>query len=194
MLFPSPFGRGIHLCTVRADARSSVRPVENDAMPKPHRRPSCTIRPATAADTKFILSLTPRFVSINLPKGRRRRNVLATLHADIQRVLRERPAGSHFFVSEDVRGNRTGFLQLQVQRDFFSGGRACHVSNLAVAPRHDGRGIGGALLEHAEAWAKARRCKLLTLSVFPGNTRARALYERAGFGTELLRMAKPLKD
>lgn len=158
------------------------------------RKPRIAIRPATADDMEFILSLVPRFASFALPKGRRKRDVLAAIHKDVEHALRERPAGSHFFVSEDFRGDRTGFLQLQVQRDFFSGARVCHVSDLAIAKDHDGQGIGRALLAHAESWASTRHCKLLTLSVFPGNARARALYERAGFRTELLRMAKPLKD
>ncbi|HEX7368830.1 MAG TPA: GNAT family N-acetyltransferase, partial [Rhodanobacteraceae bacterium] len=71
--------------------------------------------------------------------------------------------------------------------------RACHISDLAVAPGHDGQGIGRALLDHAAAWAKSNECKLLTLSVFPGNARARALYARSGFSDDLVRMAKPLK-
>ncbi|MGN6730077.1 MAG: GNAT family N-acetyltransferase, partial [Rhodanobacteraceae bacterium] len=77
-------------------------------------------------------------------------------------------------------------------RDFFSGKPNCHISDLAVAHGHDGQGIGHALLGHAQAWAKKQRCGLITLAVFPGNTRALALYERAGFGPDLLRMAKPL--
>jgi GNAT superfamily N-acetyltransferase len=158
---------------------------------EPHKQ-SIAIRPATPGDTDFILSLTPRFVAFQLPKGRRKRETLAAIRADIERALREAPPGDHFFVSEDSSGQHTGFLHLQVQRDFFSGKRACHVADLAVAPGHDGHGIGRALLAHAEAWASRNRCKLLTLSVFPGNTRARALYERTGFTADLLRMAKPV--
>src|SRR5690242_4678140 len=150
-----------------------------------------TIRPATPEDTGFILSLAPRFVGFALPKGRRKRETLAGIRADIERALRDAPPSDHFFVAEDG-GKRVGFLHLQVQRDFFSGARACHISDLAVAIGQDGRGIGRGLLAHAETWANANRCKLLTLGVFPGNTRARELYERAGFTTELLRMAKPL--
>ena len=151
-----------------------------------------TIRPATPEDTGFILSLAPRFVGFALPKGRRKRETLAGIRADIERALRDAPPSDHFFVAEDG-GKRVGFLHLQVQRDFFSGARACHISDLAVAIGQDGRGIGRALLAHAETWANANRCKLLTLGVFPGNTRARELYERAGFTTELLRMAKPVR-
>ncbi|MBN8737155.1 MAG: GNAT family N-acetyltransferase [Xanthomonadales bacterium] len=156
------------------------------------RKHSITIRPATPGDTDFILSLVPRFASFDLPHGRRKRETLAAIHADIERALRETPPGDHFFVAEETDGRSAGFLHLQVQRDFFSGMRACHVADLAVVPSREGRGIGRALLAHAEKWARENRCKLLTLSVFPGNTRARALYERAGFAPDLLRMAKPL--
>lgn len=156
------------------------------------REQSTTIRPATSGDTDFILSLVPRFVAFELPKGRRKRGTAAAIHADIERALREAPPGDHFFIAGNPDEQRTGFLHLQVQRDFFSGARACHIADLAVAPDHEGQGIGRALLAHAEAWARKNRCKLLTLSVFPGNTRAHALYERNGFGPDLLRMAKPL--
>jgi GNAT superfamily N-acetyltransferase len=156
----------------------------------PERPPA--IRPATPGDTDFILSLVPRFVAFELPKGRRKRETLAAIRADIERALREVPPGDHFFISENADGQRTGFLHLQVQRDFFSGARACHVSDLAVAPGHDGCGIGSTLLAHAETWAKRNRCKWLTLAVFPDNTRARALYKHRGFAADLLRMAKPL--
>lgn len=155
-------------------------------------RNAMQIRPATPNDTDFILSLVPRFVAFELPKGRRKHETAAAIHADIERALHEAPPGDHFFVSADSDEQCTGFLHLQVQRDFFSGVRACHVADLAVASGHDGRGIGRALLAHAETWARQHRCKLLTLAVFPGNTRARALYERTGFAADLLRMAKPV--
>ena len=152
------------------------------------------IRPATREDARFILSLVPRFVAFELPRARRKREVVATLRADLRRAMRETPATDHFFIACDAHHKSVGFLRLQLQRDYFSNGRACHVSDIAVAPGHDGRGIGRVLLAHAETWARANRCKLLTLSVFPANARARGLYEQAGFATDLVRMAKPLND
>ena len=152
-----------------------------------------TIRPAALDDTDFILSLAPRFVAFDLPKGRGKRKTLAGIRGRIERDLRELPSSDRFFVVEDATGQRIGFLHLQIQRDFFSAVRACHISDLAVAAGHDGQGIGHALLEHSRQWAKDNRCKLLTLSVFSGNARARALYESAGFGPDLLRMIKPLR-
>lgn len=152
------------------------------------------IRPATGEDTGFILSLVPRFVAFELPKGRGKRETLSALRADIGRALDEDSPADYFFIAEDAEGSRTAFSHLQVQRDFFSGVRSCHLSDLAVAAGHDGHGVGHALIDHAQAWARRHRCKWLTLSVFPGNTRARALYERTGFRPDLIRMAKPVRD
>lgn len=157
------------------------------------RDPFFTVRPATPDDNGFILSLVPRFVAFELPKPRRKREVVATLRADLERTLREAPESEHLFIADDANGEPVGFLRVQLQRDFFSGVRACHVSDLAVAAGQDGRGIGRALLDHAQVWAKIHRCKLLTLAVFPGNARARALYEGTGFATDLLRMVKPVR-
>lgn len=157
----------------------------------PYRR-EIIIRTATPDDTDFILSLAPRFVEFKLPPKRAKRATLAAIRADIARALREPSPDDHFFISAGHDGTPAGFLHLHLQRDFFSGAQACHVSDLAVAPGHDGRGIGRALLVHAEAWAQQNHCKFLTLSVFPDNTRARALYDRCGFVTDLVHMAKPV--
>lgn len=158
------------------------------------RRPAPAIRPATAEDADFILSLTPRFVAFDLPKGRRKRDVLAAIQADITKALHAEASDAHrFFVAEDAARQRAGFIQLQRMQDFFSGARSCHVSDLAIAPGRDGQGLGRALLDFAETWARKQGCAWLSLAVFPGNARARALYERRGFSTELLRMSKPLR-
>lgn len=149
------------------------------------------IRPATADDDAFILALAGRFTDFPLPRGRDRATTDAGIRADLARHLHERPDASHFFVIEDPAG-RAGFVHLQLVDDFFGAGLLCHVSDLAIAPGHEGRGLARRLLEHAEAFARDRGCVRLTLAVFEGNLRARTLYERFGFGTDLLRMGKPL--
>jgi ribosomal protein S18 acetylase RimI-like enzyme len=156
------------------------------------RNGNIRIRPADAGDDAFILSLVERFVGFDLPKWRKKSECAAGIRRDIKQALENLPPGEAVFIAEDARGERVGFMRLQKTRDFFSGKPNCHISDLAVAHGHDGQGIGGALLDHAQAWAKKQRCSLLTLAVFPGNTRARALYERVGFGEDLLRMAKHL--
>jgi len=148
------------------------------------------VRPARAADTEFILDLVPRFVAFDLPIGRDRDESANGVRRDIERHLRERPEGTHFFVAVTQADMPAGFLHLQATLDFFTGAPNCHISDLAVAPQWDGHGIGSQLLAFAEHWAKEHRCRYITLGVFPANARARALYERHGYAVELLRMAK----
>lgn len=150
------------------------------------------IRTADAGDDAFILSLVERFVGFELPEWRKKSDCAAGIRRDLTRALEDPPPGEALFIAEDASGERVGFLRLQKTRDFFSGKPNCHVSDLAVAQGRDGQGIGRVLLDHAQAWAKKQRCNLITLAVFPGNARALALYQRAGFGPDLLRMAKPL--
>ena len=151
------------------------------------------VRLAHADDDEFILSLAERLVAFELPPWRKRSETLAGIRADIARHLRELPAASHLFVAEDEVGERLGFLHLQTQKDFFTGVLNCHIADLVVASDHDGEGVGSALIAFAEHWAKEHRCRHVTLSVFPGNERARNLYQHHGYGDELVRMAKPVK-
>lgn len=143
-------------------------------------------------DTDFVLSLLPRLVAFPLPDWRTRRDCLAGIGAELRAHLDEPPEHAELFVAEDAVGTRVGFVELQRTRDYFNGRANAHVNQLAVAPEHEGEGIGRAMLEHARAWARARGCALLTLAVFPGNARARALYEACGYGIDLLRMARPV--
>jgi len=175
------------------------------------------IRLAHADDDDFILSIAERLVGFDLPSWRKRSETLAGIRADIARHLRELPAASHLFVAEVEVGDsrprashggraedaprtasgevteRVGFLHLQTQKDFFTGVLNCHIADLVVASQHDGEGVGSALVAFAESWAREHRCRHMTLAVFPGNKRARILYERHGYGDELIRMTKPLR-
>jgi ribosomal protein S18 acetylase RimI-like enzyme len=154
--------------------------------------PPIRIRLARADDDAFVLGLAERFVAFELPPWRRRGECLAGIRRELARHLAEQPPGSHLFVAEDEDGTRVGFVHLQLTVDTLTGAANAHICDLAVAPGLDRRGIGSRLLAEAEAWARRRRCRHLTLAVFPGNEAARSLYERRGFGVELLRMVKPL--
>ncbi len=151
------------------------------------------IRLAHADDDEFILRLADRFVAFELPAWRRRSETLNGIRDDIARHLRDLPPGSHLYVAEDEDGERLGFLHLQTQKDFFTGVLNCHISDLVIAPEHDGKGIGSALLRYAERWARDHRCRHVTLAVFPGNQRARKLYAHHGYGDETIRMVKPVR-
>lgn len=151
------------------------------------------IRLADADDDAFVLGLVDRFVTgFELPAWRKRADCAQGIRLDLARHLSEQPAGSHVFVAEDDDGERVGFIHLQTMKDYFTGAQNCHISDLAVADGQDGKGVGRALLAFAERWAREHRCRHVQLAVFPTNTRAIRLYERSGFGVEMLRMMKPL--
>lgn len=150
------------------------------------------IRLAEEEDDEFILSLVPRFVEFTLPAWRRRHECIEGIRQDLLRHLEDQPPNSYLFVAEDADGERAGFIHLQRTADFFTGRSNCHISDIAVAPSHEGNGVGKALLAHAEAWAREHHCQLVTLAVFPGNEHARGLYEACGYSTDLLRLAKPI--
>ncbi|WP_164103810.1 GNAT family N-acetyltransferase [Candidatus Laterigemmans baculatus] len=63
----------------------------------------------------------------------------------------------------------------------FLGRPLLNIHDLAVLPDFQGRGIGRALLEAAEAKAQERGCGRITLEVLENNLRAKRIYEAAGF-------------
>lgn len=143
-------------------------------------------------DDEFILSLVPRLAAFTLPAWRRRNECIEGIREDLLRHLEDQPANSYLFVAENADGERVGFIHLQRTADFFNKRSNCHISDLVVVPTHEGQGIGKALLAHAEDWGRKHQCQMVTLAVFPGNERARALYEANGYATDLLRMARPI--
>lgn len=56
-----------------------------------------------------------------------------------------------------------------------------HILNLCVSPDHQGRGIGGELLQYLIEVAKTRKIETLFLEVRISNEVARRLYHRTGF-------------
>ncbi len=76
--------------------------------------------------------------------------------------------------------------------DLFTEEEHGHVSIVAVAGHAEGRGVAGALMRAAEAWARRSGYGRLTLTVFEGTRHARAVYEKLGYRPETLRYVKIL--
>jgi ribosomal protein S18 acetylase RimI-like enzyme len=69
-----------------------------------------------------------------------------------------------------------------------------NIHDLAVLPQHRGRGVGTALLQAAEEYARREGCCRLTLEVLESNSGAQTLYRRFGFDASTISrfMVKPL--
>ncbi len=76
--------------------------------------------------------------------------------------------------------------------DQATGDRHAHIFLLYVMPNHRRRGIGAALMSHAEDWARARGDRQIGLQVFTSNQPALQLYQTLGYQTQSLWMVKPL--
>ncbi len=83
-----------------------------------------------------------------------------------------------------VRDERSGQLEAaalvsRVEPD------VAHLTQLCVAPRRRGHGLGRVLLRHAATQLAARAVRAMTLTVTEANTPALALYRSLGFRTRL---------
>lgn len=76
--------------------------------------------------------------------------------------------------------------------DLADGQRTAHVFLLYVAPEHRKRGIGSALMVHAELWATGRGDRKISLQVFTNNQPALNLYQKLGYQPQSLLMRKIL--
>lgn len=56
-----------------------------------------------------------------------------------------------------------------------------HIEQVSVEPGHQGRGVGRALIDHVDDWARADGRPALTLTTFTDVTWNRPLYEHLGF-------------
>lgn len=79
-----------------------------------------------------------------------------------------------YLVEEDA-GGIAGYAGLDL------GGEVADIMTIAVAPRAQGRGVGGRLLAELVERAARDGAEYLMLEVRDDNAPARALYERAGF-------------
>ncbi len=77
--------------------------------------------------------------------------------------------------------------------DQIRGLRHAHIFLLYVIPEHRRKGIGTALMQYAENWAKERGDIQIALQVFQTNTPALNLYNQLGYQTQSLWMVKPLQ-
>lgn len=150
-----------------------------------------TIRAAQPDDHAFILDLVDRLVSFEVPAWRPK----AELIEGDRRPLRhwfDAPKDDEAIFIAELDGVPAGYAYLVTLVDFFTERPHAHLSVLAVAEQAEGKGVGSALLDRSVAWAKEQGADRLTLSALVTNARARALYERRGFGGEYIRYVLPL--
>jgi GNAT superfamily N-acetyltransferase len=161
------------------------------------------IRPAVASDRSFVLNLASRLVDgFDAPSHRTKaeliegdRRALEAWFDQLQddgRAEAQSAKAEEAMLIAELDGKPAGVAYLVTLVDYFNERPHAHLSVLAVEKSAEGKGVGSALLEACEQWARGRGSDRLTLSALVTNARARALYERRGFNGEYVRYVLPL--
>ena len=149
-----------------------------------------SIRPATPSDVAAILELLPRLAAFPIPPERRPEDLW---RGDAE-LLRRWSVGEapQCIVSVAVDGDQAivGAAMAQMREELISHDPSAHLEVLVVRADVEGHGIGARLVEAIEEAVRNRGAASLTLHVFAGNARARAVYDRLGFAGELIRYIK----
>lgn len=115
---------------------------------------------------------------------------------DFERILKmaERDPSEGLFVCEDASGRIAGFVWSSVATRRFEGGQTvCTIKDMYVVPDLRGQGVGGALMEAAEDFARRWKATRMALEVTVANRAAVRLYEKMGFAPARYQMEKRLE-
>lgn len=146
-----------------------------------------TTRPATREDKDFVLETSRRLAAFPPPVGRTRQELVAGEVRTLEAFFDGLAPGSALLVAVGSTGERLGFAYLETLQDYFTREQHGHLGMIAVTEPAEGRGIGRALLDATEAWARSRGFRKLTLTAFEGNRHAREVFERRHYHVETLR-------
>ncbi len=149
------------------------------------------VRGARGTDRTFVLDTAARLAAFGPPRWRTAEEVIEGEARTLRDFFESADEASRLLIVEDG-DERLGFALLEELRDYFTLERHGHVGILAVTEGAEGRGAGGALIRAAEAWARERGYRTLTLNVFSGNSHAREVYEHFGFESDTVKYIKGL--
>ena len=97
----------------------------------------------------------------------------------LRRIIRDPQLG--LIITGRVGDEEVAMVNLLFTVSTALGGRVALLEDLVVAPAHRGAGLGGRLLEHALAEARAAGCKRVTRLTDRDNAGAQRFYARHGF-------------
>jgi ribosomal protein S18 acetylase RimI-like enzyme len=101
----------------------------------------------------------------------------------VLKELLEGPAARGAIWVADTQGTLAGYLIVVLAMSVEHQGLVGEIDEFFVLPEARARGTGTRLLAAAESELAQRGCVRLQLQLAVGNRRARAFYERLGFGT-----------
>lgn len=140
-----------------------------------------------------IMALMPRLADYDVPASRDPKH----LWMSDAEMLDQWYAGEIeclVHVAQASDGAVLGFSMVRLRPELLSHEPSAHLEAIAIEKSAEGKGVAKALMQNAERCAAEGGALTMTLHVFAVNSRARRLYEKAGYDGELMRYIKPLEN
>lgn len=126
------------------------------------------IRVARASDAQDIAQLTAQL------------GYDVTAPSVTQRLSRILPRQDQYFLVAEVDGHLVGWLHAAIA-EFVESPAFVVIGGLVVDSNHRRQGIGRALMQHGEEWAKKQGCPVVRLWSSAARSASHRFYERLGY-------------
>jgi ribosomal protein S18 acetylase RimI-like enzyme len=141
------------------------------------------IRVAHSGDSDFVAGLTSSLLEFGSPAWADADALSPGFREVLAKAVTDQGPRSAVLIAQGTDGTRLGFISLKIGEDV-AGVERGHVADLAVTEGARRRGVGRALMEAGEAWARERGLDLVSLDVWSTNDAALAFYRRLGYSVE----------
>jgi ribosomal protein S18 acetylase RimI-like enzyme len=148
------------------------------------------VRPFLSDDRAFVLSLAPR-LAIGKQPWRDRDLWLTTVEEWLTESIQQHGQKTMVWIAENEERERVGFATVSHSTHFTNQPQA-YIGELAAAETAEGHGVGSALVNACEQWAREQGYTILTLSTGAANARALRFYKHLGFQDEDVTLTKLL--
>ncbi|MBG0823330.1 GNAT family N-acetyltransferase [Planomonospora sp. ID91781] len=151
---------------------------------------SVVIRPYRDVDRDAVVALASRLAE-GVAAWRDASVVADAVHGWVTDSLEPSSSDGHGVLVAIGDGSVAGFVAVTTRRHF-TGQVDASIGEFVVSTEVEGTGIGRALVNAAEAWARDRGLQRITLETGAANTRARGFYRALGYAEEEIRLSKPI--
>ncbi|MEU4549997.1 GNAT family N-acetyltransferase [Nonomuraea dietziae] len=151
---------------------------------------SVVIRPYRDEDRDAVVALAPRLTE-GVAAWRDADAVAVAVRGWVTGSLDRDGSDGHGVLVAVHDGCVAGFVTLATQRHF-TGQVDAYIGELVVCAEVERIGIGRALVNAAESWARERGLRRITLETGAANVRARSFYRALGYAEEGVRLSRPV--
>ncbi len=140
------------------------------------------VRQYTPTDDDFILSLAPR-LAIGKQPWRDLAAWLKAVEMWLTKSITQHNQQTMVLIAENEQAEPLGFATVS-HNTHFTGQRQAYIGELITSEMYEGQGVGSALVQSCERWAREQGYTIITLTTGAVNTRAVRFYEHLGYQKE----------